>query len=315
MSASLQPVESDPELYEQLASAHRRFLAQWHPRFGPHQVESLARQNAQGQFLERLWRPSGTGRVGLVRIRSHPAAGSRLHGIWIRPPGAESLERLLADVEHEMATPIEAVTDILPEMDADAQARFFRPKGFWHRAKVLMARPPEPLGGDGSSPPQVRPIEKSDLRPLIGVYVRAYSNRPGEFWTWSSPTPWPDAESDVMGHLTPGGDWTDDFLPDRSFVWESEGRVLGGALVSREDGGVAYVEDLIVEPSVHRQGIGRSLLENVIRAALQNGPTSVELAAIRSGAPYRLYQRLGFAEVPAPAGTLDGHWIRGKDPW
>jgi GNAT superfamily N-acetyltransferase len=309
----IQPAGSDPELFRRLASEHRRFLEQWRPYFGPHQAEALQQQAAKRQFSEILWKPEGTSRVGLARLRDSPT-GLRVHGIWTSPPGPESLAELLADIERVKAAPIATVSDVLPGVDSGEQDRFFRPKGFWHREKVLMRRPARAPGAKAPSSSQVRHIEKSDLRALVGVYEHAYSDRPGEFWTWSSPDPASDAEADVMSHCSPNGDWARDFLPNLSFVWESDGRVLGGALLSAIRPGVPYVEDLIVEPAFHRQGIGRALLERSILEVQNGGLRTIELAAIRFGPPARLYQSLGFEDVPPPDGTLDGHWVGGKDP-
>jgi predicted N-acetyltransferase YhbS len=310
---SIQPAESDPALFQKLASEHRRFLERWHPYFGPHHAESLQRQAAKHQFSEMLWTPEVKGRVGLARVRDSPA-GLRVHGVWTSPPGLESVSGILADLERGMGTPIATVSDILPGVDSGEQDLFFRAKGFWHREKVLMRRRSGGFVAKTLPPSHVRRIEKSDLRQLVGVYEHAYSDRPGEFWAWASPDPLPDAEADVMSHLSPNGDWAADFLPDLSFVWESDGRVLGGVLLSAERLGIPYVEDLIVEPNFHRQGIGRALMEKSIRESQNGGPCPIELAAIRLGAPYRLYQTLGFEELSPPDGTLDGHWVRGKGP-
>lgn len=314
MVAPIRPAEEDPDLYRALLAKHRRFLEGWHPVVGPRQYDALARQTEQRHLSAVLWRPRGSEARGLALVQD-ATDGVRVHGVWIEPARPESLSGLLSDLELVGVAPVVAVTDILPSPGADEQATFFRPRGFWHRAKVLMRRPAGELVSPGPCPREIRAVEASDLPQLVRVYARAYSARPGEFWTWSNPNPSAEAEADVMGHLTASGEWAQGFLREASLVWEAEGVVVGGVLVSAGRGEAPYVEDLIVDPTLHRRGIGRSLMERAILEAQRPGARPVELAAIRLGAPYRLYQRLGFVEVPPPRGRLDGHWIRGPDPY
>jgi GNAT superfamily N-acetyltransferase len=313
-TGSILPAESKPENSDLLADQHRRFLESSHPGWGSNQANALARQRANGSLSALLWEPKAGGARGLAWIQTL-RMGIRIHGLWVDPASPEILTALLADLERERNSPIVAVTDVLPGLTSKQQPRFFGPMGFWHRAKVLMRRDPKvPVGANPGSP-KIRPIERSDLKAVVGVYVRAYSDRPGEFWTWGAPDAWTEAEQDVMSHLNKTGEWTPNFLPYASLVWEEGGNVLGAVLVEARRDGIPYVEDLVVEPQFHRRGIGRSLLGGAIDQLVRDGPRAIELAALRFGAPYQLYRTLGFDEVPPPKGELDGHWIRGKSPF
>jgi GNAT superfamily N-acetyltransferase len=315
-NGSVLPAESEPETTELLTDQHRRFLEASRPGWGTHQANALARQRATGTLSALLWKPEAGGPMGLTWIQT-VCDGIRIHGLWVDPLSPEVLTALFTDLELERNSPVVAVTDVLPGLASEQQARFFEPIGFWHRAKVMMRRGlGGPVRADPGSP-EIRPIERADLKAVAGVYVRAYSERPGEFWTWGAPDAWleAEAEQDVMSHLTKTGEWAPSFLPHASFVWEEDGSVLGAVLVEAGRYGIPYVEDLVVEPRFHRRGIGRSLLGRTIDQLVRDGPRSIELAAIRFGAPYRLYRKLGFDEVPPPEGELDGHWIRGKSPF
>ena len=306
--------KSERKLSDSLINQHRGFLEQVYPVWGVHQAESLAEQTAMGALSTLLWKSADGGALGLVWVQHLPAE-ERVHGVWMDPTGPEALKALLEDIEQDRHSPVTTVTDVLPGLDDEEQPRFFEPKGFWHRAKVVMRRTtPDPVRRSARVP-NIRPIDLSDLAAIVGVYARAYSDRPGEFWTWGAAGARAFAETDVMSHRSPTGGWVPSFLPNASYVWEDRGKVVGAVLVEAGRSGIPYVEDLIVEPEFHRRGIGRCLLETAIDQLVRDGSRAVELGAIRLGAPYRLYQKLGFEELPPTAGRLDGHWVRGPSPF
>ena len=310
---SIAPAESDLEECRQLTAEHERWLAETFPGWGSRQVKSLTQQKASRRLSALLWESDDRLSRGLALVS--PAQNEAgIHGLWLRPWSLRSLGDMLSGVEHEIPGPVQTVTDVLPEPDPEEQSRWFRARGFWHRQKVLMRLTSPTSAETGHAPREIRPLRRADLEQVVGLYVRAHTSRPGEFWTWGPPDNWAEAQRDVMDHVDAEGHWTSDFLPDASFVWESHGRVLGAVLVDADRRGCSYVSDLLVEPEFHRQGIGRSLMERSIQEIQHAGPQLVELAAIRFGAPYRLYRRLGFEEVPPPQGRLDGQWVRGKVP-
>lgn len=309
------PAESDLDLFRRLTARHRNYLEESFPRWGTHHAESLSRQVANGSLSAMLWKGGGGACTGLALV-TLPRSHGGLHGLWLEPSNPSALTEILSDAERDGGVPLVTVTDILPGIEPAAQSSTLGSMGFWHRQKVLMRRDSRNTLADRKSPPsEVRPIRPADLEAVVGLYVRAYTNRPGEFWTWGRPDNWVDARDDVMSHVDSHGDWNPAFLPEASFVWESAGRVLGAVLVDGRRVDCPYVEDLLVEPEVHRRGIGRALMEASIERMMREGSRKIELAAIRRGAPYRLYQRLEFEEVPPPEGTLDGHWVRGKSPF
>jgi len=306
------PAEAEADLSASLVESHRRALEARYPAWGARQADSLARQRAAGALSALLWRPPGGDARALTWVQCLPGE-PRVHGLWLDPVGPTPMARFLEDLERDQGAPVGAFTDVLPWMTEPEQSRFFLPRGYWHRAKVLMRREGRAQPASALRPAAVRRIEPRDLSALVGVYLRAYAVRPKEFWTWGPALA--EAEHDILDHLGPAGGWTTDFRHDASFVWEEAGRVLGVVMVEAGRYGVPYVNDLIVEPEHHRRGIGRALLESSLYALTRAGPQAVELAAMRFGAPYRLYTRLGFEEVRSPEGQLDGAWVRGTSPF
>ena len=82
------------------------------------------------------------------------------------------------------------------------------------------------------------------------------------------------------------------------------GILLANPIVSVEKGGAAlWVEELYVTPSQRGRGVGRALMEFVIREARNNGMSAVELEVVNGhsgghsgghSAAMALYEKLGF---------------------
>ncbi|HTT72822.1 MAG TPA: GNAT family N-acetyltransferase [Thermoplasmata archaeon] len=314
MSPPIEPGPHDPARRARLHASLRRALIEAYPHIGLRQADALDHQAGLGYFDEVLWTSGSDGREGFAWVQRQPS-GLRVLGLWLDPMDGVGLAAMLADLERAERLPIATVTDLLPGLDDRTQAAEFPPNGYWHRSKVGMRRPSTASAVARPDRPEIRPVRRADLEALVGVYARAYSHRPDEFWTWTIPHPWEEARRDVLAHWDPAGRWSDDFVPEASMVWDSGGQVLGGLLTTRGTEGEPHVDDLIVEPAHHRRGIGRALLERSIFETGRRGPTSITLAAIGNGAPYRLYRSVGFEDVPGPEGRLDGHWVRGPSPF
>ncbi len=313
---SLLPLTADAELVTGLVHRHRLSLAAAYPAGGTYQADALARQLASGALSALLWKPAGREATGIVWFEALPE-GDRIHGLWLEPMGVDPLTRFLEEFARERSRIPAAVTDLLPGIPDASQTTLFEGRGFWHRSKVLMRWGPKARAAAPGAPPQLRPVEPADLSDVVEVYVHAYGERPGEFWTWNRDdrAAREEAVTYVGGHATGSGSWAPNFLADASFVWVEEGRILGAVLVVRGKNGVPWVDDLIVEPTAQRRGIGRALLERTLDRLSGTSPGVVELAAIRFGAPFRLYRRLGFEEDLTPSSRLDGHWVRGRSPF
>jgi len=81
----------------------------------------------------------------------------------------------------------------------------------------------------------------------------------------------------------------------RTVVAESEGQVLGFAVVLRRDDGDAELDGLFVEPAYWRHGIGRALVEQAERIATADGAANLWVTANTRALGF--YDSCGFVTV------------------
>jgi len=85
------------------------------------------------------------------------------------------------------------------------------------------------------------------------------------------------------------------------FIAESEGRIVGGCALLRNDDGSFELAKMAVDPSMRGRQIGRALGEAAIERARALGAGRVELLSNTRLTPaITLYRSLGFVEVPLP---------------
>ncbi|MCI4351984.1 MAG: GNAT family N-acetyltransferase [Thermoplasmata archaeon] len=314
MGAFIDP-SAEPSLTADLVNRYREFLVEGFPGWGADQANALVHQWKQGWLRLLVWHPPSRPSRGIAFI-NRASKGLQVHGLYLDPSGADELTAFLSDVAGEGEGPLHALTDVLPGIDPEDQPRLLEPLGFWHRAKVLMRRGPGLGTLVAADPPvgQLRRIQPTDLDALVGLYARTYTERPGEFWVWSSPDPAADGRDYLLQFFRPDGTWTGEFDPESSALWRLDREVVGCVLVDANRGRGPGVANLMVDPRHQRQGIGRRLMIHALQTLETINPGPVALVAIRGGAPYRLYRDLGFEQVPPPEGRREGHWVRGDAP-
>jgi GNAT superfamily N-acetyltransferase len=86
---------------------------------------------------------------------------------------------------------------------------------------------------------------------------------------------------------------------------DERGRLLGAVAWSQEPGPVD-VHRLVVDPSQHRRGLGRALVQAVLDRT--TGPVVVSTGRDNTPA-LRLYASLGFVEDPVPVEVVPGLWV------
>ncbi|MFC4053311.1 GNAT family N-acetyltransferase [Actinomadura syzygii] len=152
------------------------------------------------------------------------------------------------------------------------------------RLQAALGTPPPP-------PPGVRPLADGDLPALAALMWDAYRGTPDE----------PDVGS-ITGavrevRLTMDGEYGT-FLPAASFVAEYDERPVAGALVTLYRD-VPLLAFLFVAPSHAGNGLGQALVQAVMHALAEQGHDALTLAVTRRNRrARRLYDRLGFVEVP-----------------
>jgi [ribosomal protein S18]-alanine N-acetyltransferase len=85
-------------------------------------------------------------------------------------------------------------------------------------------------------------------------------------------------------------------LPTKSAILEH--RLIAGYIVARETAGELHINNVAVREQYRRRGIGRALLDGVIKEARQLGVTTAFLE-VRSGnvAAQALYEQAGFKAI------------------
>ena len=79
---------------------------------------------------------------------------------------------------------------------------------------------------------------------------------------------------------------------------ESHPGVATGFVIARCGGDEWEVENVVVDPKLRRQGIGRLLIDSVLREARKNGATAILLEVRESSVAARaLYAKTSFKEV------------------
>jgi GNAT superfamily N-acetyltransferase len=109
---------------------------------------------------------------------------------------------------------------------------------------------------------------------------------------------WGDHTRQVLLALGGADELAADLLAS-SFVAEIGGRIVGFATLVTKDASDAEVEELFIEPSVWRKGIGTRLLEEAERRAVVAGARCLQVAANPRAQAF--YEACGFqmiGEVP-----------------
>ncbi len=147
---------------------------------------------------------------------------------------------------------------------------------------TLDATPPLPSG--------VRPFTDADLPALAAAMWDAYRGTPDE----ADVGDLPGAAREIQ--LTLDGEYGK-FLPEASFVTDHDGRPIGAALVTlyKQEPLLAF---LFTAPSHAGQGVGRTLVQAVMHALAPDHTTLSLAVTRRNRRARRLYDHLGFVEVP-----------------
>jgi GNAT superfamily N-acetyltransferase len=93
----------------------------------------------------------------------------------------------------------------------------------------------------------------------------------------------------------------------RFWVAELDGRIVGMIALSL-DGGHAQLEDFFVDPAAQGGGIGRRLMDELLRVCRASGATALEVDADPNAEG--IYERLGFRTIGrSPSGSIPGRTL------
>ena len=159
--------------------------------------------------------------------------------------------------------------------------------------------------------PILRPASPEDISPAGKICYLAFKSI-AEAHNFPPDFPNPESAIELIRHLLSR---TDVY----AVIAEHEGRVVGSNFLW-EDGTVAGVGPITVEPQMQNMRVGRRLMEAVLERARSRGIASVRLLqAAYHGRSLSLYTRLGFdareplsvMQGPALRLSIDGHVVRG----
>jgi len=95
----------------------------------------------------------------------------------------------------------------------------------------------------------------------------------------------------------------------KDFIFKAtQGEKIVGVITGEFEAGVTYIEDLIVDKEMRRQGIGKILVEEVEQLTKDKGGHKVFLFTMEEWGASRLYESLGY-EI---TGNLPNHCL-GRD--
>lgn len=104
------------------------------------------------------------------------------------------------------------------------------------------------------------------------------------------------AQSDTAGHWR-REDYENIFSSSRTLLVAEEGNRIVGFLIAHDIAGEWELENIAVAGESRRRGIGRELLESLLRAARSNATQCVLLEVRESNiAARKLYERRGFQQ-------------------
>ncbi len=95
------------------------------------------------------------------------------------------------------------------------------------------------------------------------------------------------------------------------FVAHRRGHIVGFAAIVADEGNDAELEGLFVEPTEWRKGVGRALVQQIAREAINWGATRLRVLANENAVPF--YEAVGFTSIGeqvTPLGPLARIMVR-----
>lgn len=139
------------------------------------------------------------------------------------------------------------------------------------------------LGKMGSYPnSMIRKALESEAKVIHDIHTRAVKEACKGFYTDEQITGW-------LKNRSPEG-YAEGIKNDEMYVDEIEGKIIGfGHAVPGE------ILAIFVDPTFHKKGIGRSLLQHGLEMAKKGNPSAIKAEASLNAVPF--YKKHGFIEI------------------
>ncbi len=314
MKGSLVSWRHLPEEMKHLEDERREELETLDPLVAKRQADRLTKGRESGRLEVMIWSSDGIHAKGFVAWERFPGMGRRIEFLFLEPAsrGDGAFARFFDRIEKEnyASGPVFALGDHHLGVPLSEQGRVLLPRGFAHLDHEWMVlHPATALPLDSPTVPQgVRHPTPTDIPRLTELYVHAYRDDPMQL-LWPHANLRDDADTYVRGVFS--GD-IQPIATDFSFLSENEKVIQGAVLLTVDPEEGIIVGNLMVDPSVRRQGVGRALMMRAITAVRQSDPAlAIRLSVeVQNQPAYKLYRSLGFEPTSPLPGQRAGAWLR-----
>lgn len=211
----------------------------------------------------------------------------------------DSYEAILSGISRQFLPPM-FVPGSVAGLTAEEESRLMERRGMRPFGRSEMQRvggaPPDSAGAVPGT--RSRPVGPADEAELVRLHAAAYRGRFDRYLFLESTDEAEDSLALVRDLF--GGRWGE-FSAAGSVGVERDGRLLGAVLSVRHGGGT-LIADVMVDPAVQGQGIGRSVLTATLAALDRAGESPAILNVTEGNArAQRLYAHLGFVRTLGPS--------------
>ncbi len=236
---------------------------------------------------------------------------------WYSSPGREPVDGwadlLRAALE---AGPVRLLPGELPGVSQAQETDLLTGAGFARFHRYELALPPEAeLPGSSRPEDPIRPVQETDRAELARLTEVAYAGGLDRYLFQTALDPADDAREQIETLFSGQYGAID---ARASNVWEEEGALQGGLLVTRRASG-ALIITVMVDPAAQGRGIARRLIVRAVESLRADGEPRIFLNVTGGNrAAIHLYRSLGFRRslgpkfgwysrrlIPVPPPTMD----------
>jgi ribosomal protein S18 acetylase RimI-like enzyme len=272
----------------------------WIGSRGPELADQFERAVRAGDRSGGLYQPEGNP-VGIAIWELHGPLGAIVNLLYLSPANASSVsyERFWNGLG-PLAGPIAFAPGQIPGLSEAEEIELMESQGLARYGRSEMRRRegaeiPAPVLPVGA---QLRLVGRADATELSRLHALAYHDRFDRYLFLEEDDEARDAARMVEEMFE--GRWGA-FSPEGSWGIEREGRLIGAVLCVRRPEGV-LIADVMVEPDLQGQGIGKAVLLGGLRGLSSAGISPVYLNVTEGNdRAMRLYERLGFERTLGPS--------------